>query len=376
MVAQDQSINGFVSTESRHRADQRQSSFTSQTPRFGKAQEEDAQPPGPGAYAENQEGAMGSAPTATMARSWRFRQPTQKELEKLQGVDPHFNPQADDRRGWARGGTLRTISTIGRSSPAIGSAPPNTASDKFYNTQKSDMGRRLKKSGNAIGVGMRSKQTRFKDAHPPQTASGVAPGAYDIRYPWEMQKRESSESFFMRRPRAKPTAGRRSPTGKGGADEEDKGSPGPGSYDVSVGFGRSASAMSGAGSSAFLSPGRAGRNNRQSRVARRVAEGNSMAIPSGTEHIDTNWRLSTDARAWTQKGSTATETFTGTVERMERPFERQYANRSPSVGRARLRSASTRNHGSPTHTHGESDFSGSWGARSPGSGSIAQDTSA
>ena len=99
-----------------------------------------------------------------------------------------------------------------------------------------------------------------------------------------------------------------------------------------------------------------------------------MAIPSGTEHIDTNWRLSTDARAWTQKGSTATETFTGTVERMERPFERQYANRSPSVGRARLRSASTRNHGSPTH--GESEFSGSWGARSPGSGSIAQDTSA
>ena len=345
MVAADQSIHGYVLRESKYRADQRQSQFQSATPRFPKPKSDERVPPGPGEYpGADAFGKMGESPTPTVSRSDRFKRLSQKQLEEQQGADPYYTEAMEMKRGWS-GRQARTISRIGRSSPAIGAAPNKSVADRFYNTQKNDLSRSLKKSGNQY-VGMRSRQKRFQDAYQSSTAPKVGPGGYDAKQMWEIQ-REPAEgrikrgSFFMRLPseknaRQKPTAA------AGGARREtSKGSPGPGSYDYDPGFGRSQSVMSArSGSSAFLSPGRSAGNGRASRIARRVAEGNSMAIPSGTEHIDTNWRLSTDAKQWTARG--VPEAFDASVAKMDRPFDRQFANRSPSVSRSRLKDASVR----------------------------------
>ena len=352
MVAADETIHNFVLSESKHRTDQRQMQFQSEVQRFPKPRKEDKPPPGPGQYpgaAKPFETGVGS-PASSIPRSHRFRQLSQKEMEEEQGADPYFSTALEAKRGWASKQS-RTISRIGRSSPAIGAAPDNTRTDKFYNTQKGDLGRALKKSGNQY-VGMKSMVRRFKNAHPPQTAAKIGPGEYNVKHSWEMQRepaegRVKRESFFMRKPGERVET-RRKPTNKGG-DESEGGargdaSPGPGSYDYDVGFGRNQSVMSTkSGSSAFLSPGRGAGNGRASRIALRVAEGTSMAIPSGTEQIDTTWKLATDAKMWTARGASATESFKSSVDKFDTFGVRAPPNISPSVGRGRLREASVRN---------------------------------
>ena len=352
MVAADKSIHNFVLWESKYRADQRQMQFQSEVQRFPDAKPEAKPPPGPGEYPGAakmfETGLEHYSQAPTIPRSHRFKHLSQKELEETQGADPYFSEALEAKRGWASKQS-RTISRIGRNSPAIGAAPDNARTDRFYNTQKNDLGRALKKSGNQY-VGMRSKQRRFKDAHPPQTAAKVGPGGYNVKHPWEMQNqpaegRVKRQSFFMRKPGEKIESRRKPTNGKGSEDGSAQGdqSPGPGSYDYDPGFGRSQSVMSTrSGSSAFLSPGRGAGNGRASRIARRVAEDNSMAIPSGTEQIDTTWKLAHDAKKWTARGASATETFVSSVAKMDRPFERATPNRSPSVGRGRLREASVR----------------------------------
>lgn len=347
MVAADSSINDYVLSESKYRADQRHSQFQSATPRFPKPKSDERVPPGPGEYpGADAFGKVGDSPTPTVSRSDRFKRLSQKQLEDQRGVDPYYVESQEVKRGWS-GRQARTISRIGRSSPAIGAAPNKSAADRFYNTQKNDLSRSLKKSGNQY-VGMRSKQRRFQDPYQPSTAPKIGPGGYDVKHTWDIQ-REPAEgrikrgSFFMRLPSEKIIRQRSGAAAGGARRGTGKGSPGPGSYDYDPGFGRSQSVMSArSGSSAFLSPGRSAGNGRASRIARRVAEGSSMAIPSGTEQIDTNWRLSTDAKHWTARGASAPEAFGASVAKMDRPFDRQFANRSPSVGRSMLKDASVR----------------------------------
>jgi hypothetical protein len=376
MVAADKSIQSFVLAESKYRADQRQVQFQSQTQRFKQPKADARPPPGPGEYpGADAFGRMGEAPTPTVSRSDRFKRLSQKQLEEQQGADPYYIESMEAKRGWSSRQS-RTISRIGRSSPAIGAAPDKTMADRFYNTQKNDLGRALKKAGNQY-VGMRSKQRRFKEAYPPSTAAKVGPGAYNSKHTWEVQNepaegRVKRESFFMRLPSEKATVRQKAGSTDGSSDRRrgSNDSPGPGSYDYDPGFGRSQSVMSTrSGSSAFLSPGRSGGNARASRMARRVAEGNSMAIPSGTEQIDTNWRLSTDAKTWTARGATATETFVSSVAKMDRPFERSFQNRSPSVGRSMLKDASVRHEMVSPATM---DGSSRWGGGGGGDGSREQ----
>ena len=339
MVAADSSIHGYVLKESKFRADQRHAQFQSTTERFPKPKSDERAPPGPGEYpGVDAVGRIGEAPTPTVSRSDRFKRLSQKQLEEQQGADPYFTEAMEMKRGWSSRQS-RTISLIGRSSPAIGAAPNKSMADRFYNTQKNDLSPSLKKKGNQY-VGMRSKQTRFKDKYTPSTTAKVGPGVYDAKHTWEIQ-REPAEgrikrgSFFMRLPGEKITRQKSGSPVPGTAKDP----PGPGSYDYDPGFGRSQSVMSArSGSSAFLSPGRSAGNGRASRLAKSFP----LAIPSGTEQIDAKWKLATDAKQWNARGSCAPEAFSASVAKMDRPFDRQFANRSSSLGRSMLKDLSVR----------------------------------
>jgi hypothetical protein len=173
-----------------------------------------------------------------------------------------------------------------------------------YDWTADDLGRSLDKKSNAAVI-MRSNQLRL--AKDPAVSPG--PGQYNPKLEWERPNDPSSESNYYFRTAA--TERRQQPGVPNTAQLGEV--PGPGHY-------------------AVVSPSRFDDGNPSSNFVG-VQRARKPRKEPPTAIIDSNWRMATDAKTW----AGATPPAYASTARFDQPFSRDFANRSPSIGRAMIR---------------------------------------